>query len=115
MDYNVVFHIEEDILERLNIALNMSSNLLRNIKTAKIAMVSTHNAPKLFLKKNLTGDVCERIKFLASKNAKFFVCRNALEGLGIHESELIAECEVIPAGIVKLIELQNNGFAYIKP
>jgi intracellular sulfur oxidation DsrE/DsrF family protein len=70
----------------------MSSNLLKNIKTAKIAVVSTHNAPKLFLKKNLTGDTYERIRFLASKNAKFFVCHNALEDLGIHESELIVEC-----------------------
>ena len=29
--------------------------------------------------------------------------------------ELIDGCEVVPAGIVELIRLQQEGFAYIKP
>jgi intracellular sulfur oxidation DsrE/DsrF family protein len=38
-----------------------------------------------------------------------------MENLKINRKELVTFCEVIPAGITKIIELQKDGFAYIKP
>jgi hypothetical protein len=43
------------------------------------------------------------------------VCNNALSMSGINPAELLDLCEVIPAGIVELIRLQHEGFAYVKP
>jgi len=35
--------------------------------------------------------------------------------LNISKEDIIDECEFVRAGIVKLIELDVEGFAYIKP
>lgn len=55
------------------------------------------------------------IQGLSAQGVRFQVCDNALKRFEVQPDSLIAECEIIPAGIVGLIELQNQGFAYIKP
>jgi hypothetical protein len=45
----------------------------------------------------------------------FKVCRNALNRFNIAPENLIEGCEIVPAGVVSLIELQQDGYAYIKP
>jgi hypothetical protein len=34
---------------------------------------------------------------------------------GINKADLVDGCEIIPAGILELIRLQEAGYAYIKP
>jgi uncharacterized protein len=41
--------------------------------------------------------------------------RNALAKQSLAAADLVEGCEIIPAGIVELIRLQQEGFAYIKP
>ena len=43
------------------------------------------------------------------------VCENALDKLEVNRENLIEECELTPAGISTLIDLQQQGFAYINP
>lgn len=43
------------------------------------------------------------------------VCRNALNDNGIRPEELFPQCVVVPAGLVEVVRLQNEGFAYVKP
>ncbi len=32
-----------------------------------------------------------------------------------HEITLLDEAEVVPSGVVRLIELQEEGYAYVRP
>jgi len=57
----------------------------------------------------------ERVRGLVVQGVRFQVCANALQRFEVRREDLMAECQVIPAGIVGLIDLQNQGFAYIKP
>jgi uncharacterized protein len=41
--------------------------------------------------------------------------RNALAEQSLAAANLVEGCEIIPAGIVELIYLQQQKFAYIKP
>ena len=52
---------------------------------------------------------------LQQARVSFKVCQNSLNMFGLTAEELVAGCEIVPAGIVALIELQHNGYAYIKP
>ena len=45
----------------------------------------------------------------------FKMCRNALAKNKIENADLFEVCEIVPAGILELINLQREGFAYIKP
>ncbi len=55
------------------------------------------------------------IRDLVAKGVRFQVCKNALKRFEVPENQVAEEYEIIPAGIVALIDLQNDGFAYIKP
>ncbi len=46
---------------------------------------------------------------------KFNVCNNAMKIHKINKEDLFEFCEVVPAGITKLVELQMDGYAYVKP
>ena len=63
--------------------------------------------------KTVVGD--GTISKLLEKKVSVKACQNSLDHFEIDKGEIISGVEVVPAGILSLIELQNAGFAYIKP
>ncbi len=111
----VVFHLDIDSTPVFELMLGNIQNLLRSETSAEIAVVANGYAVKLFTKPNLEK-YRDKIKDLAKIGVRFYVCNNALMNLvKINQDQVSEFCEIIPAGIVKLIELQQKGYAYIKP
>jgi len=54
------------------------------------------------------------LKQLAGDNLKIFVCENTMEKKNVKKEQLQPYSEVTPGGVLKLIELQREGAAYIK-
>ncbi len=116
MKAKVVFHIDWDNEDALIMALNNMENLLKEIPSneANVYLVANGLAVKLFRLERATS-YASRIKRLSEVGVHFFLCNNSLHNLSIGHSELIESCEIVPAGILKLIQLQSDGCAYIKP
>ena len=43
------------------------------------------------------------------------LCANALADNKIDHADIWPGCDVVPAGLVEIVRLQREGFAYIKP
>ncbi|MBN2639438.1 MAG: DsrE family protein [Bacteroidales bacterium] len=113
--YHVVFHLEEDNNQSLNIATNNLGNLLLHDHNNVVAVfVANFRAPTLFLRSN-NFDFKYIEEWIRMGKLKILICRNSLQKLNISEKDLFPFCTVIPSGIVKIIELQNEGYAYIRP
>jgi len=116
MNYHAVFHVDLDDVKPLTIALTNVSNLLRAIPEKHCDLVILFNGPAVSL---LQSEQCasyrEDIRRLQQARVSFKVCRNALNHFNINPDSLIDGCEIVPAGVVTLIELQQGGYAYIKP
>jgi len=116
MIYKAVFHMDMNDESLINLGLNNITNLLMAIPEHDHELVMLLNGPAVSL---MDWDNClgflERIKDLHGKGVRFQVCKNALEKFEVSPDNLIPECEIIPAGIVALIDLQNDGYSYIKP
>lgn len=116
MTYKAVFHVDQNEEPVMNLALNNVINLLKAIPEEKHNLIVLFNGPAAKL---VAWDgvvvFLERIKDLKAEGVRFQVCKNAMERFEITEDQIIEECEIIPAGIVALIDFQNGGFAYIKP
>ena len=116
MLYKAVFHINLDDDTPMNQGLNNVTNLLLAIPDHDHDLIVLINGPAVRL---VAEDGCdpyiERIKNLKGQGVRFQACRNALNKFDVDPDKLVDECEIIPAGIVALIELQNDGYAYIKP
>lgn len=116
MNYRAVFHVDMDEVKIFNLTLANVGNLLRAIPEKHYDVVLLFNGPAVTL---LQSEQCapyrEDIWQLQQARVSFKVCRNALNRFNIDPDNLIEGCEIVPAGVVTLIELQQDGYAYIKP
>ncbi|WP_232363730.1 DsrE family protein [Desulfogranum japonicum] len=114
--YKAVFHIDLDEEKRLGIALANVTNLLKAVKGKPYDLVILVNGPAVtLLAEEDRVSHKETIKALQKESVAFKVCNNALTKFNIAPQNIVDGFEVVPAGIVELIELQREGYAYIKP
>ena len=116
MKAKAVFHIDWEREETLVMALNNIANLLKAVpaEETSVFLLANGSAVKLFLLKR-AFQYASNIQGLSEMGVRFLVCSNSLEKFGIAREELVESCEAIPAGVLELIRLQTEGYAYIKP
>lgn len=103
---NVVFHIDE--LEKWPEAASNVKNLLK--EPYKIAIIILVNGEAI------NGYLApENQAFIATAGVTFHACNNAMRANKIAKEQLPKNVVVVPAGVLDLIELQAQGYAYIKP
>lgn len=110
----VVFHLDWDEEKILTMALTNMENLRKARPDARIHFVV--NGPAVhFFRLGQHEESMARMSTLMRSGVTVFLCRNALRAFNIPEDGIVPGCAVVPAGVVALIELQQQGCAYIKP
>jgi uncharacterized protein len=111
-----VFHVDWDQEERLLMALENTKNLFKEIppQQCSVHMVANGKAVNLF-RKDRAAKYASDMDELHKQGVRFKACRNAMAKNNVEKSDLLEICEVVPAGILEVIKLQQEGFAYIKP
>jgi len=114
--HKAIFHLDWDQDEKLNLALENIKNLFKEVpaQQCQISVVANGKAVNLFKKDKVSTHV-ETIEDLHKLGVRFKMCRNALANNHIQKQDLIEVCEIVPAGILEIIDLQQQGFAYVKP
>ncbi len=112
----VVFHLDWDQEERLFMALENTKNLFKEIPSQQcnVQMVANGKAVNLF-RKDRAVKYASEMDELHKLGVRFKACRNAMAKNKVEKADLLAICDVVPAGILELINLQRESFAYIKP
>ena len=113
MHYDIVFHLDKD-QDELNIALSNIANYLKALDKEHFTAVLLVNGPaiKLMVK---DADNGAKLTALGDLGLEVRVCNNALTHFGIAPADLCPCCRIVPAGVVELVDLQRQGFAYVKP
>ncbi|WP_202320215.1 DsrE family protein [Archaeoglobus neptunius] len=109
-----LFHVDFDSTSTFELALANIENFIKDVGDAEVAVVANGYAVKLFVR-SANPKFAQKLVELNEKGVRFYVCNNALNLHGIDKENLFEFCEVVPAGVTKIVELQNDGFAYIKP
>ena len=111
--YKVIFHIDE--LNKWELLLKNVSNLLDviDVNEYSIEVLANSEAVK-FYDSNFNEDK-KVIEDLNSKGVKFVACNNALIANKTKKEDLIYFIEIVPVGVLELINKQSEGYAYIKP
>ena len=106
----------------MDLALNNVRNIVEYYKgkgeTVAIEVVTY--GPGLHMLRADTSPVKDRIAPMAleNPNVAFVACGNTQANQSKAEGKpvtLISEAKVMPSGVVRLIELQKQGYAYIRP
>lgn len=111
-----VIHMDLEEQRRASTAFGNIRNFLEDTsgQDSDLRMVVNSSAVKFFTRAD-SGGFAHAIGQLASEGVRFLICSNSIDKLGIERSELLPACEIVPAGIVEVVRLQHDGFAYVKP
>jgi intracellular sulfur oxidation DsrE/DsrF family protein len=118
----VAIHVDENDPARMTMALNNAANIIKYYEdageTVEIRLVAY--GPGLHMFREDTSPVKDRIAAMALEHEglSFAACGNthrAMSAKAGSDVKLISEAEMIPSGVVELIELQEDGWAYIRP
>lgn len=112
----VVFHVDE--MAKWPLALGNIKNLIQYGKEANLdyQIVIVANSEAVLLLDERKEDVQQdAIPSLLQAQVQIHACQNALRSNHIDASHLLSGIQITPAGVVDLIALQQQGYAYIKP
>lgn len=115
MYYDLIIHVDDNDKGRLNLALNNVANYRAGLpgETFRIVLVANGPAVQLFTRENEA--LAERAKGLMAEGLSIKLCNNALKAFNVSAADLWEGCEVVPAGVVEIVKLQREGFAYLRP
>ena len=113
----IVLQISDADPFKQTLVLNVAANLVKHYGQDKVDVEIVAFGPglRLMFKDNVNSG---RINGLTSSGVKFSACKNTIVGmtkqLG-HAPELNSNAVPVSAGVVRIIELENQGFKLIKP
>ena len=120
--HKVAIHVDQNDKRVMNMALNNVQNIRKyyDAKGEKIIIEVVAYGPGLHMFRADTSPVKDRIAKMGLEidNLQFSACGNTHRKMSkkLGKSvELIEEAKMVPSGVVRLIELQEKGYAYVRP
>lgn len=120
--HKVAIHVDESDPKLMNMALNNVQNIKAyyDEKGEDVTIEVVTYGPGLNMLRADTSPVANRIKMMSMEiaNLSFAACGNTRAGMAKKEGKeipLLDEATEVPSGVVRLIELQEDGYAYVRP
>jgi intracellular sulfur oxidation DsrE/DsrF family protein len=115
--HKVVIQVSTDDQRTQNIALNNAVNIqkLYGIDNVKVEIVAYGPGLSLLINKNKQN---KRVSSLAMGDIIFSACMNTITKIKKktgHMPKLTEGVGEVPAGVGRIIELQEEGYTYIRP
>ena len=119
--HRVAIQVNDSDPKVMNLALNNAKNVIDYYKgkNETVAVEVVTYGPGLHMLRD-TSPVKDRIAPMALENPNltFIACGNTQANQSKAEGKpvaLLSEAKVMPSGVVRLMELQKQGYAYIRP
>jgi intracellular sulfur oxidation DsrE/DsrF family protein len=122
--HRMVIHVDQNDPAVMNLALNNATNVLEyyRAKGEDVNIDIVTYGPGLHMLRADTSPVQERIKHLKDfafpNKIQFSACNNTKEGMEKkegHPISVLPEAVVVASGVVRLMELQEQGWSYVRP
>jgi uncharacterized protein len=124
--HRIAIQVDQNDPAVMNLALNNAENIIAYYrdKNEDVDVEIVAYGPGLNMLRADTSPVKDRIARMANADATFpaklafSACNNTLQGMEKHEGHAIAiipQAKMVPAGVVRLSELEEQGWSYIRP
>jgi intracellular sulfur oxidation DsrE/DsrF family protein len=120
--HHVVIQVTQNDPAIMNMALNNGENLAKFYKEKgePIQIEFVAYGAGLSMVRNDTSPVKERLAAMtgAMKNVTFAGCGNTMATQSKQENKeitLVPEARIVPAGIARIVELEEQGWTYVRP
>lgn len=120
--HKLAIQVDENRPEVMNLALNNARNVVEFYKNKgeQVSIEIVAFGPGLHMLRDDTSPVKQRIAemSLSEPSISFIACANTQQNQSKQEQKpitLVSEAKLMPSGVVRLMELQSQGYAYIRP
>ena len=120
--HRLILQVNANDPAMMNLALNNATNVAQyyNDIGEEVTIDVVTYGPGLHMLREDTSPVKARIKAIAQStpSISFEACGNTRENMTRLESKevpLVSEAKVVKSGVVRVMELQEQGWSYVKP
>jgi intracellular sulfur oxidation DsrE/DsrF family protein len=120
--HKVAIHVDQNDPKVMNMALNNVKNLEKYYASQgdelTVEVVAYGPGLNMFVKDK--SPVSDRIAAMSLEldHVRFSACGNTYTNMkkkAGHDLPLISEAEIVPSGVARLVELQEDGYSYVRP
>ena len=124
--HRLALHVDRNDATVMNMALGNAGNAAAAFaeRGESIAIELVAYGPGLTMLRADTSPVKDRIAHIASAEATFpskivfSACNNTLKGMEKHEGHaitIIPQAGIVPSGVVRIMQLEEQGWSYVRP
>jgi intracellular sulfur oxidation DsrE/DsrF family protein len=122
--HRVSIQVDQNDPAIMNLALNNATNIMETYKEKgeEVEIELVTYGPGLNMFRDDSSPVKDRLKQIAQlsfpSKIKFSACNITKQGMEKREGHaitIVPEASLVPSGAVRLMELQESGWSYLKP
>jgi intracellular sulfur oxidation DsrE/DsrF family protein len=122
--HRVSIQVDQNDPQVMNLALNNATNVIEyyRAKNEDVDVDIVTYGPGLHMLRDDTSPVKDRIKRLKELafpgKIQFSACNNTKQNMEKTEGKavpIISDATIVPSGVVRLMELQEQGWSYVRP
>jgi intracellular sulfur oxidation DsrE/DsrF family protein len=121
-EHRLILQVNTNDPAAMNLALNNAMNVTQNYRDLgeKVQIEVVTFGPGLHMLRDDTSPVKARIETMAlsTPEVSFKACGNTQENMGKAENKtipIIPQAQVVKSGVVHVMELEEQGWTYVKP
>lgn len=122
--HRVAIQVNQNDPQVMNLALNNATNVLEyyRAKNEDVEIDIVTYGPGLHMLRADTSPVQDRLKRLKElafpSKVQFSACNNTKQGMEKAEGKaisVVSDATIVPSGVVRIMELQEQGWSYVRP
>ena len=110
----VVMQVSDADPGKWNLALNNARNLQADLGAGNVAIEIVAYGPGIGMLKS-DSVVATRIGEALGQGVKLEACENTMRGQKLTKADMIDGIDYVPAGVVEIMQRQQQGWAYLRP
>ena len=122
--HRIAIQVDQNDPQVMNLALNNATNVIEYYRgrNEEVEVDIVTYGPGLHMLRADTSPVQDRIKHLKEiafpGKIQFSACNNTKQGMEKtegHAISILPDASIVPSGVVRLMELQEQGWSYVRP
>ncbi len=122
--HRIAIQVDQNDPQVMNLALNNATNVIEYYRSRNedVDVDIVTYGPGLHMLRADTSPVQDRIKRLKDMafpgKIQFSACNNTKQGMEKtegHAISILPDATIVPSGVVRLMELQEQGWSYVRP
>lgn len=110
----LVIQVSESDPATWNLALNNAKNIQKDVGKDNVELEIVAFGPGINMLK-MESEVAARVSEAVDAGVKVMACQNTMRNQKLNKEDMNAKIGYVPAGVVEIMQRQQQGYAYLRP